>query len=191
MAVNATLDHCLGRSSAEAQSLSMQRRRFLMVATGGTALLGMLGAGVLLAKSPIGPDGTLSSAAAEVFRCVASVVLDGSLEADPQARTLQLDRHLGHMENLLGALPEATRSDLSLLLAILGNSAGRHAFAQLRTPWPRATVKEAGAALQMMRLSSLQMRQQAYHALRDLTNAAFYADPSAWTLMGYPGPQEI
>jgi hypothetical protein len=42
-----------------------------------------------------------------------------------------------------------------------------------------------------MRTSTLVLRQQAYHALRDLTNAAFYADAAAWAPMGYPGPREV
>ena len=46
-------------------------------------------------------------------------------------------------------------------------------------------------SLQDMRTSSLALRQQSYHALRDLTNAAFYADPSAWPLLGYSGPREV
>ena len=33
--------------------------------------------------------------------------------------------------------------------------------------------------------------QQAYQALRDLTNAAWFADPEAWSAIGYPGPQAV
>ena len=46
-------------------------------------------------------------------------------------------------------------------------------------------------ALQDMRTSGLAMRQQIYHALRDLTNAAYYADPKAWPMLGYPGPRAL
>jgi hypothetical protein len=42
-----------------------------------------------------------------------------------------------------------------------------------------------------MRLSSLALKQQGYHALRDLTNAAYFSDPTAWQRMGYPGPSDI
>jgi hypothetical protein len=42
-----------------------------------------------------------------------------------------------------------------------------------------------------MRVSSLALKQQAYQALRDLTNAAYYADPSAWNVLGYPGPKAL
>ena len=42
-----------------------------------------------------------------------------------------------------------------------------------------------------MRTSRIGLRQQAYHALRDLTNAAYFADPQTWPLMGYPGPRAV
>ena len=39
-----------------------------------------------------------------------------------------------------------------------------------------------------MRTSSLALRQQAYHALRDLTNAAYFADPQSWSAAGLSRP---
>ena len=42
-----------------------------------------------------------------------------------------------------------------------------------------------------MRLSTLALRQQAFHAMRDLINAAWFADPSTWAAIGYPGPRAV
>ena len=64
-------------------------------------------------------------------------------------------------------------------------------LAGLKTAWADADPAEIQASLESMRLSSLNLRQQIYHALRDLTNAAYYADPIAWPLMGYPGPVTV
>ena len=175
----------------EANRLNKQRRGLLKITVGGSALFGLIGVNVLLSEQSIEANGTLSASARAIFRCVASVVLDGSLDANPQVRTIQLDRQTGQLQKLLAGLPKATQSELSTLLSILANPAGRLALAQLRPPWPKASVEEAAAALQMMRTSTLPVRQQAYHALRDLTNAAFYAEPTAWNLMGYPGPHEV
>jgi hypothetical protein len=61
----------------------------------------------------------------------------------------------------------------------------------LRPAWDEATVPEVQLALQGLRTSALSLRQQAYHALRDLTNAAWFADPSSWAAMGYDGPVNI
>jgi hypothetical protein len=35
------------------------------------------------------------------------------------------------------------------------------------------------------------LRQQVFHALRDLTNAAYFADASTWAAIGYPGQQAV
>ena len=180
-----------GASARRLQRVNKHRRGLLKIAVASSALFGILSVNVLSSVRSIDTNGSLSVSAAQIFRKVAAVVLDGSLDANPQARVMQLDRHIGQLEKLLANLPEATRSDLSLLLSILANATGRHALAQLRTPWPMATIDEVASALQMMRTSTLKVRQQAYHALRDLTNAAFYAEPTAWKLMGYPGPSEV
>ena len=42
-----------------------------------------------------------------------------------------------------------------------------------------------------MRTASLTLPQQAYHALRDLTNAAYFADAASWSQLGYPGPRAV
>ena len=77
------------------------------------------------------------------------------------------------------------------MLGLLASAPGRVALAGLRTGWQEASVADVQRSLQDMRTSSLALRQQSYHALRDLTNAAFYADPSAWPLLGYSGPREV
>jgi len=83
------------------------------------------------------------------------------------------------------------QDELSQLLAMLAVLPGRTLFAGLDTPWAQASAIQVQSALQGMRTSSLALRQQAYQALRDLTNAAYYADPSAWSMLGYPGPRAV
>ena len=64
-------------------------------------------------------------------------------------------------------------------------------MAELKTQKTQASVAQLQASLQSMRTSSLQLRQQVYHALRDLTNAAYFSDPTTWSQLGYPGPREL
>ena len=45
--------------------------------------------------------------------------------------------------------------------------------------------------LQRLRVSGLPLRQQTFHALRDVTNAAYFADAATWSVMGYPGPRSV
>jgi hypothetical protein len=42
-----------------------------------------------------------------------------------------------------------------------------------------------------MRLSSVSLRQQAYHALHDIISGAYFAEPTTWKLLGYPGPVAV
>ena len=135
--------------------------------------------------------GRLTQPARSVFRAVARGVLDGSLPTAAADREAALDAHLTRLDAALAAFPAATQAELSQLLALLASSPGRVMLAGLASDWPDASEAEVQRALQSMRTSRLAMRQQIYHALRDLTNAAFYADPVAWPLMGYPGPQLV
>ena len=82
---------------------------------------------------------------------------------------------------------------MTWVLLRLGRRAqwGRAALAGLHEPWPEAGVDAIQQSLQGLRLSRLALKQQTYHALRDLTNAAYFSDPSAWAHLGYPGPQDI
>ena len=133
----------------------------------------------------------MSAAGRTVFRGVAHAVLDGSLPLDANERNNLLDAHILHVEATVLSFSQATQAELSQLLALLAYSPGRRAIAGLRNDWPASSVGEIQMSLQDMRTSKLELRQQAYHALRDLTNAAFYAQPEAWSATGYPGPRDI
>jgi len=166
----------------------MQRRTLLRLGLGATVTLALAGGGAAWLR-PGWADGRLSASGRAVMHAVARAVLDGSLPADAAARDAALTAHLGHLDTAVAAFPDATRSELSQLLALLAAPPGRLGLAGLGTPWPSATVADIQAAMQDMRGSRLALRQQAYHALRDLTNAAFYANDAAWPAMGYPGPR--
>ena len=157
---------------------------------GIAALLALVGGGVALVRPGL-DKGQLTPPAEEIFRAIAAAVLDGSLAVPPSAREAQLRSHLRRVDEAIAAFPAATQAELSQLLALLASAPGRAFLAGLHTPWAAATPREIQACLQAMRTSSVKVRQQIYHALRDLTNAAFYADPPAWPLMGYPGPVAV
>lgn len=158
----------------------------------GGAVLALAGGGVwLLRSSPAWRDGHLLPDGARVLRAVARGVLDGSLPAAPGAQAAALDAHMVRMEASLAALAPAAQRELDELLTLLATTAGRVALAGLSPAWEQASVSEIQHALQSMRLSSLTLRRQAYQALRDLTHAAYFADPSTWVQLGYPGPLTI
>jgi hypothetical protein len=168
----------------------MQRRSFLKLGVGATTALVLVGGGVALFHPGL-RDGRLTPGGRDVFAAVARAVLDGSLPEDAPQRAAALRAHLARLDDVLGAFPAAVQFELSQLLSILSAAPGRVAFVGLQASWPQASVAQIQSALQGLRTSSLALRQQAYHALRDLTNAAYYADAQAWRLMGYPGPRAL
>jgi hypothetical protein len=168
----------------------MQRRTLLQLGFGGAAVLAFAGGGLALLQPGV-RDGHLTPAARSLFAAVARAVLDGSLPIDPKGRDAAIIAHLGRLDATIAGFPPAMRSELSDLVALLSAAPGRLAVAGLGTAWPQASVPQLQAALQQMRNSSLTLRQQAYHALRDLTCAAYYADSATWPQLGYPGPTAI
>lgn len=168
----------------------MQRRTLLKLGIGATVILVAAGGGVAL-LNPALSNGRLSDAARAVMHAVARAVLDGALPTAVAERDKVLEAHLQRLEAAIAAFPPAVQAELSQLLGLLATPPGRLALAGLTSAWPQASVAQLQASLQGMRLSSLALKQQAYHALRDLTNAAYFSDPSAWRHLGYPGPSDI
>ena len=165
----------------------MQRRRLLKIGLAATALLTLAGGGLALLRPGL-VRGRLTPDAISVFEAIARAVLDGSLPIDIHEREAAVSAHLKRLDDAVASFPAATQAELSQLLALLVSAPGRSGLAGLLSPWPEATVSDLQQALQGMRTSTLALRQQTYHALRDLTNAAYYADFTAWPLLGYPGP---
>lgn len=168
----------------------MQRRTVLKLGLAGAGVLAVAGGGLALLRPGL-VDGRLAPAGRAVFEAVARAVLDGSLPADAAAQRQALAAHLQRVDDAVAAFPPAVRGELSQLLALLGSAPGRVVFAGLAPAWGDASVAELQTALQGLRLSRLTLRRQAYHALRDLTNAAYYADRSTWAALGYPGPTDL
>ena len=169
----------------------MQRRSLLGLGVAGAALLALAGGGAALMYERVWHDGKLLPAGRRVLAAVARAVLDGSLPSDAAAQTAAIDGHLTRMEATVGAMPAHTQSEIADLLALLATPPLRATLAGLSVAWERASVSEVQMALQSMRRSSLLLRRQAYGALRDLTHAAYFADPSTWPLLHYPGPRAL
>ena len=168
----------------------MQRRTLLNFGLAATALIAVAGGGLALLRPGL-EDGRMTSSAKAVFKAVARGVLDGMLPADRVARDAALAAHLQRLDDTLAAFPCATQSELSQLIALIATAPGRATIVGLHSDWGNASDAEIQAAMQDMRTSSLAMRQQVFHALRDLTNAAYFADPQAWSVLGYPGPLAV
>jgi hypothetical protein len=162
----------------------MQRRRLLKLGLGAAVVIGVAGAGVALIRPGL-VDGRLSPGARELMGAVALAVLGELLPADGVAA--QLDR----LDATIAGFPAATRKELSDALGLLATAGGRFALVGLTRPWGEAGTADIQQALDKMRLSTSQTRQQVYHALRDLNAIAFFTAPSSWPTAGYPGPRAM
>jgi hypothetical protein len=169
----------------------MQRRRLLQIGLGAGALLAVAGGGMAWVRPGLVDGGMLSPRAREVMAAVARAVLQGSLPPDESARMQALQSHLDRVQKTIDGLPRHAQHELSLLLSLLGSAPGRVALTGLSPDWTDASVPQLQTALQSMRMSSLTLRQQAFLALRELTNASYYADPGTWAMLGYPGPNPL
>ena len=168
----------------------MQRRTLLKLGVGATVLMVLAGGGVALVQPGV-VGGRLTESGCGVMQAVARAVLDGVLPSDGPARQRALLAHLVRLDSAITEFPLPIQGELSQLLALLAVPPGRLALAGLSAAWSDADVAELQTALQDMRTASLALKQQAYHALRDLTNAAYFSDASAWLSLGYPGPIAI
>lgn len=166
-------------------------RRSLLKGGLGAAGLLLLGGGAAWLWRPGLADRRLTENGRAVFLAVAQAVLEGCLPADPDARVRSLLAHARRLDETLIALPGSVRSEIGLLLGLLSIAPGRRWLTGLEVDWPEADVPAVQAALDRMRASDEPLRLQAYHALRDLNNAAFFAQPEHWTLLGYPGPTPV
>ncbi len=169
----------------------MQRRTLLKLgAVAGTAL-SLAGGGIAWFYQAAWSGGRLSRVGRNVLGAVARAVLDSSLPADAGPQLAAVAAHLDRMDATLRALPPTTQREVADLLALLALAPGRLALAGLSADWGSASVPQIQASLQAMRSSRIALRQQAYHALRDLTHAAYFADSTTWVRLGYPGPPKI
>ena len=182
----------------------MRRRGWLKLGIAGGALLALAGGGLALVR-PGWAEGRLTPAGRALFAAAARAVLDGvlpdrALAAAEHERAIAA--HLERLEGTIAALPASTQAEIAQLAALLLHPLGRRliaglasdwpqADAGLASDWPQAGLPELRKALQGLRDSSFVLEQQAFHALRDLTNGAYFADPATWPAIGYPGPQPI
>lgn len=170
--------------------LMTQRRRVLQLGLAASVILAAAGSALTLLQPGL-VRGRLTPASAGILHAIGRAVLDQSLPDGATERESALTAHVRRVDDAIAGLPAATRAELSRLLRLLDTAGGRLALTGLGTPWHDAKTDELQRALQSMRTSAFAARQQIYHALRDLTNAAYYSDDSTWSRIGYPGPQRV
>ena len=168
----------------------MQRRTLLKLGlAGGVALAA--GAGLVALVQPAREGSRLTAPARAFYAAVARGVLGSLLPAEPAAQAALLDGHLQRLEQAIAGMPPSVQREIDELSTLAASAPGRLALIGLATPWQAASAGEVQSALNGLRHSRIALRQQVYQALRELTNAAFFADTTTWALMGYAGQRPV
>lgn len=165
------------------------RRRFLKVGLAGAALLAF--AGAVRANAPYRaavagePLAVLDAGDREVLAAIVPAMLAGTPGAT------EVGAVVASIDRAVAGLPPHLQAEVKQLFALLGFAPARRWLAGVRAPWREADVAEVAAFLESWRGSRMAIKQQAYHALHELTMASWYARPDAWPAIGYPGPPRL
>jgi hypothetical protein len=123
-----------------------------------------------------------------VLRAVIPVLLAGAIPSDPDAGVRAQGQALERTLGAIAGLAPTARGELDQLFALLASRPGRW-LAQV--DWPEATTDQVARFLQRWRGSSIDLFVAGYQAMHDLVLGSWYADPSTWEPIGYPGPPAI
>ncbi len=169
--------------------MPVTRRTFIKAGAIGAGALAVAGAyeAWRLRDCITRPAAALSPAGRSLFAAVTPAFLDGMVELEywsPDTLSAALD----NVDRTIAALPSAARGELQQLACLLDQGPVRVLLAGTWTPWASVTPDRARRVLERWRFSRTPMLVSAYQALHDITFASWYAQPSAWAAIGYPGP---
>jgi hypothetical protein len=168
--------------------VNLSRRRLIFTGVAGTAVLV---AARWLQPSHSVAASALSADAADVMRAIIPALLDGALPDDATERQAAIEDTVDAVGTAIAGLPPVTRDELSTLFALLDFAPVRIAFADIDFAWRDADVVTTNAFLVRLQKSRWSVKRTAYDALHQLTFAAWYASPSTWPSIGYPGPPAL
>ena len=166
----------------------MQRRSFLKKGMFGGVLLVAGGATLGLSSTNMAfkPVRALKVFTERHFAILASIA----------ARTVRIEGanpvEIAHaVDDVMStAVPEA-REDMKGLLLLFENALAGLLFDGRLKPFTQLSGEQQDKVLESWRDSRILVRRGGYNALRKLTLASYYASPSSWEGVGYPGPPEI
>jgi hypothetical protein len=159
------------------------RRDFLKTSLSGTMLLGSAG---LLSRSTGGPTGPapglmfFSSRELKTLTAFSEAVLPGAETGGAvQDVPLHIDREVNHWKT-------RSQSQIRSLLALVENGT-RYFFFSWRL-FSELSLDEQQRYLLEWENSTIDLRRQAYQALRMMAFFYYYAQDATWPSIGYEGP---
>lgn len=170
--------------------MEASRRSFLKIGVAGAITLAAGGALYRLANPPVLQRFALEGGALAVLNAVIPVMLGPVLPAELAARAPALAAAAARVQAAVRGLPLATQKEVQDLFGLLALGPARRLLAGVGGGWDQADPRQVAAFLESWRTHRLQTLQTAYHGLHDLIIGAWYADPSSWEAIGYPGPMK-
>jgi hypothetical protein len=162
--------------------MAISRRAFLT--SGALAAIALAGGGAVYRFSHRPAGFILDGEARAALAGIVPAMLAGALPDDAAAIPAAVDR----VHQAILGLPLATQKEIQDLFGLLALAPARRFLAGVPDGWSDANPAQVSAFLQRWRLHRWALLQVAYHALHDLVLGAWYADPSSWAAIGYPGP---
>ena len=163
--------------------MPLSRRTFLT--TGGLAALALAvcGGGWRYAHPAQAKSFVLTADARIILDAIVPAMLAGAL-TDPAA----IPATTARVQQAILGLPLGAQQEIQGLFTLLALGPVRRLLAGVPADWKQATPGQVSAFLQRWREHRFADLQVAYAALHDLILGAWYAEPSNWAAIGYPGP---
>ena len=164
------------------------RRTFLKAGALGALALAA-GGGIYRAThppklSPFALDGEARAA----LHAIVPAVLAGALPPGGAARDTAITGAISRVHQAILGLPLTTQKEVQDLFGLLALAPARRLLTGVSGGWAHADPAQVSAFLQDWRVHRLGLLRSAYGALHDLVLGSWYADPSTWAAIGYPGP---
>jgi hypothetical protein len=183
------LSRTLSKKQHETIAMALSRRTFLRAGLLGTLALAAGGGIYRFAHGPALPHRfALDGEARAAIDAIIPAMLAGALPPDGIARRAAIPAATARVHQAILGLPLATQKEIQDLFGLLALGPARRFIAGVTDGWADASTEQVGAFLQNWRTHRFATLQVAYHALHDLVLGAWYADPSSWAAIGYPGP---
>jgi len=161
----------------------MKRRAFIQAGIAGAALLA--GARWVVA------DETLDARSREIVRALVPVVLADALPVDESSRAKAIEETVEAFARAVGGLAPAIQEEIAEMFSLLAFPPARFAMTGIFSSWRDAKAGEIAAFLEDWRRSRFELKRAGYRALTQLIQGAWYDNPLAWKVIGYPGPPDI
>jgi hypothetical protein len=165
------------------------RRSFLKIGVAGAITLAAGGAIYRWSQPAATPNKfVLDGDALTVLTAVIPALLGPVLPTEPAARAAAVQTAAARVRDAVLGLPLVTQKEVQDLFGLLALAPARRLLAGVSGDWRQADPQQVAEFLQGWRTHRLALLQVAYMAMHDLVLGAWYADPSTWEAIGYPGP---